>query len=102
MWTVFTKPTNRKPFAHYVWEQTAQAERILGKEYRNWYPNSTKWFTASTENALYYVGKTDLKTKLILIEDMDGANSVLYVLRELQSKRVCKQNRLPMKDSKAI
>ena len=56
-------------------------------------------FTASTENALYYVGKTDLKNKLILIEDMDGANSVLYVLRELQSKGyVCKL--VPMKDSK--
>ncbi|MDD3919470.1 MAG: hypothetical protein PHX52_02700, partial [Candidatus Pacebacteria bacterium] len=56
-------------------------------------------FTASTENALYYVGKTDLKNKLILIEDMDGANSVLYVLRELQSKGYVSKI-VPMKDSK--
>jgi DNA primase len=56
-------------------------------------------FTASTENALYYVGKTDLKHKVIIIEDLDGANAALYVLRELQTKAYV--NKLvPVKDSK--
>jgi len=43
--------------------------------------------TVLSENAFYYFNRTDLKHKLILIEDMDGAESVLYPLRELQSKK---------------
>lgn len=44
--------------------------------------------TSLSENALYYFGKQELKHKLILIEDLDGAGEVLYPLRELQSKKV--------------
>jgi hypothetical protein len=44
--------------------------------------------TSLSENAFYYFGKQELKHKLILIEDLDGAGEVLYPLRELQSKRV--------------
>ena len=43
--------------------------------------------TTLSENAFYYFGKEELKHKLILIEDLDGAEAVLYPLRELQSKR---------------
>jgi len=43
--------------------------------------------TALSEQALYYFSRTELKNKLLLIEDLDGAESVLYPLRELQSKR---------------
>jgi predicted transcriptional regulator/5S rRNA maturation endonuclease (ribonuclease M5) len=43
--------------------------------------------TSLSDNALYYFGRTELKHKLILIEDLDGAENVLYPLRELQSKR---------------
>lgn len=43
--------------------------------------------TTLSENALYYFGQTELKNKLILIEDLDGADTVLYPLRELQSKK---------------
>lgn len=42
--------------------------------------------TALSENALYYFGRTELRHKLVLIEDLDGAEDVLYPLRELQSK----------------
>jgi len=42
--------------------------------------------TSLTSNALYYFGEYDLQHKLILIEDMDGAEAVLYALRELISK----------------
>ncbi|MBO9684118.1 MAG: hypothetical protein J7502_15875 [Flavisolibacter sp.] len=44
--------------------------------------------TSLSENAFYYFGKQELKHKLILIEDLDGAQEVLYPLRELQSKKV--------------
>ena len=43
--------------------------------------------TVLSENAFYYFGQTELQHKLILIEDLDGAENVLYPLRELQSKK---------------
>lgn len=43
--------------------------------------------TTLSENAFYYFGQRELKHKLILIEDLDGAENVLYPLRELMSKR---------------
>jgi len=43
--------------------------------------------TTLSENAFYYFGQEELRHKLLLIEDLDGAADVLYPLRELQSKR---------------
>jgi hypothetical protein len=43
--------------------------------------------TVLSETAFYYFGQRELKNKLILIEDLDGAESSLYPLRELQSKK---------------
>ncbi|WP_103072705.1 hypothetical protein [Aquimarina sediminis] len=43
--------------------------------------------TVLSANAFYYFNRTELRNKLILIEDLDGAEAVLYPLRELQSKR---------------
>ena len=43
--------------------------------------------TTLSENAFYYFGQRELKNRLILIEDLDGAENVLYPLRELQSKK---------------
>jgi hypothetical protein len=43
--------------------------------------------TTLSENAFYYFGQRELKNKLILIEDLDGAENALYPLRELQSKK---------------
>ena len=42
--------------------------------------------TTLSENAFYYFGQRELKNKLILIEDLDGAENVMYPLRELQTK----------------
>ena len=55
--------------------------------------------TMLSENAFYYFGKQELKGKLILIEDLDGAQEVLYPLRELQSKRKISKT-VTLKDSK--
>ena len=50
-------------------------------------PNEDKLeVTAMTGSALYYFGEHDLRHKLLLIEDLDGAEAALYPLRELQSK----------------
>ena len=43
--------------------------------------------TTLSENAFYYFGQRELTNKLILIEDLDGAENALYPLRELQSKK---------------
>ena len=43
--------------------------------------------TTLSGNAFYYFGQQELRNKLILIEDLDGADEVLYPLRELQSKK---------------
>lgn len=55
--------------------------------------------TTLSDNALYYFGQQELKHKLILIEDMDGAEQVLYPIRELQSKR-CITKTVTTKDAK--
>jgi len=55
--------------------------------------------TTLSENAFYYFGREELKHKLILIEDLDGAEAVLYPLRELQSKRKISKT-VTLKDNK--
>jgi DNA primase catalytic core len=55
--------------------------------------------TQITENALYYFKQHELEHKLILIEDLDGALTVFYPLRELQTKRRISKT-VTLKDSK--
>jgi DNA primase len=55
--------------------------------------------TQITENALYYFKQHELKNKLLLIEDLDGASGVFYPLRELQTKRRISKT-VTLKDSR--
>lgn len=55
--------------------------------------------TTLSSNAFYYFGREELKHKLLLIEDLDGAESALYPLRELQSKRRISKT-VTLKDNK--
>ena len=48
--------------------------------------NETYGFTASSENAFYYLKPYELQNKLVVIEDLDCTTGMLYNLRELQSK----------------
>src|ERR1700744_1061298 len=57
--------------------------------------------TSLTSNALYYFGEYDLEHKLILIEDLDGAEPVLYALRELISKKHITKL-VPLKNAKGV
>ncbi|EZH71288.1 hypothetical protein ATO12_11030 [Aquimarina atlantica] len=43
--------------------------------------------TSLSENSFYYFQRHELKHKVILIEDLDGAENALYPLRELQTKK---------------
>jgi len=47
--------------------------------------------TSLSANALYYFARTELSHKIIVIEDLDGAASVLYIIRELASKKTIKK-----------
>jgi DNA primase len=99
-WTVFTSRLTNNPLHIICLGASGTGKTYLQEKIAELIPKQHKVsFTASTENALYYVGKTDLKHKVIIIEDLDGANAALYVLRELQSKAYV--NKLvPVKDSK--
>src|SRR6185437_652613 len=55
--------------------------------------------TQITENAFYYFRQDELRNKLLLIEDLDGAESSMYPLRELQSKRRISKT-VTLKDTK--
>ncbi len=62
-------------------------------------PDDSIEITQITENALYYFKQEELKNKLLLIEDLDGAMAVFYPLRELQTKRRISKT-VTLKDSK--
>jgi len=55
--------------------------------------------TAISENALYYAQDLNMKNKLFIIEDLDGASNILYALRELQTKKIITKL-VTQKDSK--
>ena len=55
--------------------------------------------TQITENALYYFKQEELKNKLIIFEDLDGAMQVFYPMRELQTKKKISKT-VTLKDSK--
>lgn len=55
--------------------------------------------TNLSDNALYYFGQSELKHKLIIIEDLDGAENVMYAIRELMSKQTISKT-VTSKDAK--
>lgn len=55
--------------------------------------------TSLTAAAIYYFGRYDLRHKLVLIEDLDGAENALFPIRELQSKRKIIRT-VPIKNTK--
>jgi DNA primase len=100
MWTVFTSRLMENPLHIICLGASGTGKTYLQERVAELFPKDTKIsFTASTEQAFYYVGRTELKHKVVLVEDMDGASSVLYVLRELQSKSYVSKL-VPIKDSK--
>jgi DNA primase len=100
MWIVFTSRLMANPLHIVCLGASGTGKTYLQERVSELFPKEEKVsFTASTEQAFYYVGRTELKHKIVLVEDMDGANSVLYVLRELQSKSYVSKL-VPIKDSK--
>lgn len=69
MWTVFTSRLTANPLHIICLGASGTGKTYLQERVSELIPKTAQLsFTASTENALYYVGKTDLKNKLILIK----------------------------------
>ncbi len=88
MYLIFTSRKRNQPLHIISLGSSGTGKTHLQESIGNLIPPEDRLsLTSVSENAFYYYGKNDLKNKLILIEDMDGAESALYPIRELQSKK---------------
>ena len=102
MFIIFTSRKRENPLHIISFGSSGAGKSHLQEKVSELIPEEDKIpSTSFTSNALYYMGEYDLQHKIILIEDMDGAETVLYALRELISKKhIIKL--VPQKDSKGI
>ncbi|MCA6438269.1 MAG: hypothetical protein IM600_15935 [Bacteroidetes bacterium] len=88
MYIIFTFRKGRTPLHVISLGSSGTGKTHLQEKVGELMPEEDKLeITTLSENAFYYFGQRELKNKLILIEDLDGAENVLYPLRELQSKK---------------
>jgi hypothetical protein len=102
MYLIFVNRKREKPLHIISFGSSGAGKSHLQEKVAELIPEEDKIESTSlTSNALYYYGVHDLKNKLLLIEDMDGASEILYALRELMSKsRITKI--YPKKDDKGM
>jgi len=102
MYLVFTSRLREQPLHIISLGASGTGKTYLQEKVSELIPEEHKLeITALSENALYYFDRTELKHKLVLIEDLDGANDdkVLFAIRELQSKKRISKT-IPIKDAK--
>jgi len=100
MYLVFTSRLREQPLHIISLGASGTGKTYLQEKISELVPEQDKLeITILSENAFYYFDRKELKHKLVLIEDMDGAENVLYPLRELQSKKKISKT-IPIKDSK--
>jgi len=100
MYLVFTSRLREQPLHIISLGASGIGKTYLQEKISELIPEHDKLeITILSENAFYYFDRKELKNKLVLIEDMDGAQDVLYPLRELQSKKRISKT-IPIKDSK--
>lgn len=100
MYLVFTSRLREQPLHIISLGSSGTGKTYLQEKVSELIPEQDKLeITILSENAFYYFDRKELKHKLVLIEDMDGAENVLYPLRELQSKKKISKT-IPIKDSK--
>lgn len=88
MYLIFTSRKTNNPLQCISLGSSGAGKTHLQSKVSELIPEEDKIeMTVLSPNAFYYFNRTELRNKLILIEDMDGAESVLYPLRELQSKK---------------
>ena len=102
MYLIFTSRLREQPLHIISLGASGTGKTYLQEKISELIPNDQKLeITALSENALYYFDRTELKNKLVLIEDLDGAqdDKILYAIRELMSKKRISKT-LPIKDAK--
>lgn len=100
MYLVFTSRLREQPLHIISLGTSGSGKTYLQERISELIPDHDKLeITILSENAFYYFEQKELRHKLVLIEDMDGAENVLYPLRELQTKRKISKT-IPIKDSK--
>lgn len=88
MYLIFSSRKREQPLHIISLGSSGTGKTHLQESIGNLIPEEEKIeITTLSENAFYYFGQQELKNKLILIEDLDGAESALYPIRELQSKK---------------
>ncbi len=88
MYLIFTSRKTNNPLHCISLGSSGVGKTHLQSKVSELFPEEDKVeITVLSANAFYYFNRTELQHKLILIEDLDGAESVLYPLRELQSKK---------------
>lgn len=88
MYLIFTSRKREHPLHIISLGNSGTGKTYLQEKVGELIPEEDKLeITVLSENAFYYFGQRELQHKLILIEDLDGAENVLYPLRELQSKK---------------
>jgi len=100
MYLVFTSRLRENPLHIISLGSSGAGKTYLQEKISELIPDEDKLeITMLSENAFYYFEQKELRHKLVLIEDLDGAEAVLYPLRELQTKRKISKT-IPIKDSK--
>lgn len=88
MYLIFTSRKREHPLHIISLGSSGTGKTYLQEKVGELIPEEDKVeITTLSDNAFYYFGQRELSNKLILIEDLDGAENVLYPLRELQSKK---------------
>jgi predicted transcriptional regulator len=88
MYLIFSSRKREQPLHIISLGSSGTGKTHLQESIGNLIPDEEKTeITTLSENAFYYFGQQELKNKLILIEDLDGAEGALYPIRELQSKK---------------
>ncbi len=102
MFLVFTSRLREQPLHIISLGASGTGKTYLQEKISELIPEEHKLeITALSENALYYFDRTELKNKLVLIEDLDGAQDekIMYAIRELMSKKRISKT-IPIKDAK--
>ena len=102
MYLIFTSRMREQPLHIMSLGSSGTGKTYLQERISELIPEEHKLeITTLSENALYYFERKELKNKLVLIEDLDGANDdkVLYAIRELMSKKRISKT-IPIKDAK--
>lgn len=87
MYLIFTSRKRENPLHIVSLAASGTGKSYLQERVAALIPDEDKIeMTVLSENAFYYFGQTELQHKLMLIEDLEGAQQALYPLRELQSK----------------